>query len=78
MKLEELMKLAKTDIIAYDAMTGHKLFNTRNNNKNYVQKFTKGELCAIWSDMANIGDTWSNRYIPIIKCYIFHDSWKEG
>lgn len=72
-------KILKCDLIALDAKDGKVLFDTAKNKREYIEKFKTGEVVALWADIQKKGDTcWNPYFRPVIKCYVSHDSWKEG
>lgn len=69
----------KCELIALDAKDGRILFDTAKNKREYIEKFKTGEVVALWADIQKKGDTGLNPYFrPVMKCYVSHDSWKEG
>ena len=69
----------KCGLIALDAKDGKVLFDTAKNKREYIEKFKTGEVVSLWADVQKKGGTgWNACFIPTMKCYVSHDSWKEG
>lgn len=72
-------KILKCDLIALDAKDGKILFDTAKNKREYIEQFNTGEIISLWADLRHRGiGSWNGYYVPIIKCYVHHDSWKEN
>lgn len=90
MKLAELMDknprsifaneiIFKGDMVALDGKNGKKLFDTRVNKREYVNKFMNAEVISLWADVRLIkGIGFGDYFRPVMKCYLSHDSWKES
>lgn len=76
MTIKELRELNRSIIIAYNGMDGKILFDTSKNKKEYVDKYNKGEVLAIWADMKQYDSTFGGYYKPILKCYVSNRSWE--
>ena len=71
-------KVLKCELVALDAKDGRILFDTAKNKREYIEQFKTGEILSLWADLRQRGiDSWNEYYVPIIKCYVSHDSWKE-
>lgn len=71
-------KILKCELVALDAKDGHVLFDTAKNKREYIEQFKAGEVLSLWADLRLRGlGEWNRYYVPIIKCYVSHDSWKE-
>lgn len=71
-------KVLKSDLIALDAKDGRILFDTSKNKREHIEQFKTGQVLSIWADLRRRGlGSWSGYYVPVIKCYVRHDSWKE-
>lgn len=71
-------KILKGDLIALDGKNGRILFDTSKNKREYIEQFKTGQVLAIWADVSHRGfGGWNEYYVPVIKCYVSHDSWKE-
>lgn len=77
MLIKELRELNRSILIAYNGMDGKILFDTSKNKKEYVDKYNKGEVLAIWADMKQCDNVFGGYYKPVIKCYVTNESWKE-
>lgn len=72
-------EVLKCELIALDAKDGHILFDTAKNKKEYIEQFKTGEVAALWADVRKRGCSgWNPYFEPVLKCYVSHDSWKEG
>lgn len=76
MTVKELIKLIsnRSPIIAKNAYNGKVLFDSRKNNKKYIEKYHNGIVLHIWAD---IGSTSYDKtcYSGVIKCYVRNESW---
>lgn len=76
MTVKELIKFVNgsSPIIAINAYNGKVLFDSRKNNKKYVEKYYNGIVLHIWAD---IGSTSYDKtcYSGVIKCYVRNKSW---
>lgn len=70
-------ELLKCNLVAHDAKNGKLLFDTAKNKREYIEKFKTGEVVALWADTQRRGNEYGSYYVPVIKCYVSHDSWKE-
>jgi hypothetical protein len=71
-------KVLKCELVALDAKDGKILFDTAKNKREYIEQFKTGEILSLWADLRQRGiGQWQGYYVPIIKCYVSHDSWKE-
>ena len=70
-------KVLKCELVALDAKNGRILFDTEKNNREYIEQFKTGEILSLWADLRQRGLGKYGYYVPIIKCYVSHDSWKE-
>lgn len=86
MKVADLLK--KTDsvfssricserLIAYDAMNGNILFDTKRNTKAHVEKFFNGTVVSLWPDTLP-NKRWESCIRLVLKCYVTHGSWEGG
>ena len=72
-------EVLKCELIALDAKDGKILFDTVKNKLEYIEQFKTGEVIALWADIRKGRDVaWNVYFTPIMKCYVSHDSWKEG
>lgn len=72
-------KVLKCELVALDAKDGKLLFDTAKNKREYIEQFKTGEILSLWADLRQRGlGGWSGYFVPIIKCYVSHDSWKES
>lgn len=72
-------KILKCELIALDAKDGRILFDTLRHTRTHIDKFKNGEILSLWADMRSKGlGEWNNYFIPVMKCYVSHDSWKRG
>lgn len=72
-------KVLKCGLVALDAKNGRILFDTEKNKREYIEQFKTGEILSLWADLRQRGlGAWNGYYVPIIKCYVSHDSWKEA
>lgn len=70
-------EVLKCELIALDAKDGKVLFDTAINKREYIEKYKSGEVVALWADLKK-RDCGTPYYVPVVKCYVSHDSWKEG
>lgn len=71
-------KVLQGDIIALDAKDGRILFDTGKNKREYIEQFKTGQVLSIWAELRHRGlGEWNGYYVPVIKCYVSHNSWKE-
>lgn len=73
-------KALKGELVALDAKDGKILFDTRRNKTEHIEKYLTGEICSLWADVVLVrGVGFGDYFKPIMKCYVYHDSWvKEG
>ena len=72
-------EVLKCELIALDAKDGSILFDTAKNKRVYIEQYKTGEVVALWADIRKRGDIgWNTYFRPVMKCYVSHDSWKEG
>lgn len=71
-------KVLKCELIALDAKDGKVLFDTAKNKREYIEQYKAGEVTSLWADMRKRSGAWNNYFVPVMKCYVSHDSWKEG
>lgn len=71
-------EILKCGLIALDAKDGKILFDTEKNKREYIEQYKAGKVVALWADMRKRNSAWYNYFVPVIKCYVSHDSWKEG
>ena len=72
-------EVLKCELIALDAKDGKILFDTLKNKREYIEQYKTGEVIALWADIRKgRGYSWNVYFKPIMKCYVSHDSWKEG
>lgn len=65
------------DLIALDGMTGRILFDTHRSKKETIKKYSSGEVIALWADIKSIENPFGDYIMPVMKCYVAHDSWKK-
>ena len=65
------------DLIALDGMTGRSLFDTRRSKKETITKYSSGEIISLWADVRWCKSTFGDYIMPVMKCYVAHDSWKK-
>ena len=68
----------KCGLIALDAKDGKVLFDTEKNKREYIEQYKTGKVTALWADMRQRHGAWDNYFVPVMKCYVSHDSWKGG
>lgn len=69
----------KCGLIALDAKDGRVLFDTAKNKREYIEQYKKGEVVSLWADIKKKGNgVWGSYVVPVIMCYVSHNSWKEG
>ena len=66
-----------SDLIAMDGQTGRILFDTHRNKKETIKKYSSGEVIALWADVKSIENPFGDYIMPVMKCYVAHDSWKK-
>lgn len=71
-------EILKCGLIALDAKDGKVLFDTEKNKREYIEQYKTGEVTALWADMRKRNSAWDNYFVPVMKCYVSHNSWKEG
>lgn len=72
-------EILKCGLVAHDAKDGKILFDTAKNKKEYIEQYKTGEVVALWADTQRRGGSnYGNYFVPVIKCYVSHNSWKEG
>lgn len=70
------VNIYKGDLIGIDDYDGKKLFDTRRNKEEYLEKYLTGEIISLWMDtVCSTGFGYGVRVTPILKCYVKHDSW---
>lgn len=68
--------LLKGELIALDSKDGRILFDTSKNKREYINKFSKGEITCLWADVKYIkGVAFGDYFKAVMKCYVVHDSW---
>ena len=65
------------DLIALDGMTGRNLFDTRRSKKETITKYSSGEIISLWADVRWCKSPFGDYIMPVMKCYVAHDSWKK-
>jgi len=69
--------LLKGELIALDSKDGKILFDTSKNKREYISKFSSGEIDCLWADVKHIkGVAFGDYFKAVMKCYVIHDSWK--
>lgn len=71
-------ELLKCGLVAHDAKDGKILFDTAKNKREYIEQYKTGEVVALWADTQRRANPYGSYYVPVIKCYVSHDSWKGG
>ena len=71
-------EVLKCELIALDAKDGKVLFDTAKNKREYIEQYKAGKIISLWADMRKRNGAWINYFEPVVKCYVSHDSWKEG
>lgn len=72
-------KVLKCELIAIDAKDGKILFDTAKNKSEFIEQFKTGEVISLSPDVRKRNNgSWNCYFTPIIKCYVSHNSWKEG
>jgi hypothetical protein len=66
-----------SDLIAMDGKTGRILFDTHRSKKETITKYSSGEVIALWADVKSIENPFGDYIMPVMKCYVAHDSWKK-
>ena len=69
-------KILKCELIALDGMTGRSLFDTRRSKKETITKYYSGEIISLWADVRWCKSTFGDYVMPVMKCYVAHDSWE--
>lgn len=70
-------KILKGELVALDAYDGKILFDTSRNKRETVEKYKKGEVIALWSDVKLCrGIGFGDYFKPVMKCYVSHESWE--
>ena len=68
--------LLKGELIALDSKDGKILFDTSKNKKEYISKFSSGEIDCLWADVKHHkGIAFGDYFYAVMKCYVVHDSW---
>lgn len=70
-------KILKGELIALDGMTGRNLFDTRRSKKETITKYSSGEIISLWADVRWCKSPFGDYIMPVMKCYVEHDSWKK-
>lgn len=69
----------KCELVALDAKDGRVLFDTAKNKREYIEQYKTGEVVSLWADVKKKGvGGWCSYVVPVIMCYVSHDSWKGG
>lgn len=71
-------EILKCELIALDAKNGKILFDTEKNKREYIEQYKTGKVIALWADLRKRNSAWNDYFVPVMKCYVSHDSWKEG
>lgn len=87
MKLKDLLEVEpgvwqsrpifEGEIIALDGRDGKVLFDSRRNKQEHIQKYREGKVIMLWPDVRCVKVALGNHFVPVMKCYLSHDSWKE-
>ena len=70
--------ILKGEIIALDGRDGKVLFDSRRNKKEHIQKYLDGKIISLWADARRVDIPFGAHFIPVIKVYLSHGSWKDG
>ena len=65
----------KCELIALDAKGGNILFDTSRNKREFISKYSSGEISSLWADVRHCKGIFGDYFKPIMKCYVIHDSW---
>lgn len=84
MKVADLLKKAdpvlsseicSERLVAYDAMNGKILFDTKRNTKAHIEKFFNGTVVSLWPDALS-NKRGESCIRLVLKCYVTHGSWE--
>lgn len=68
--------ILKGELIALDSKDGKILFDTSKNKREYISKFSNGEIDFLWADVKHIkGIAFGDYFKAVMKCYVIHNSW---
>lgn len=69
--------ILKGELIALDSKDGKILFDTSKNKREYISKFSNGEIDVLWADVKYIKGIAFGDYFfkAVMKCYVIHNSW---
>ena len=68
------LAFCKGRLIAYDGKDGKKIFDTRKNKRELVEKYYNARVDCIWSEIVTEDSTFGNRAEPVTKCYLVHNT----
>lgn len=71
-------KVLKCDLIALDAKDGKILFDTSRNKSELINGYSNGEVLSLWADCKLHRGIYGDSFVPIMKCYVSHNSWERG
>lgn len=74
MIVKDLISLTSGRAIAFDAMDGKQLFDTKTNKKEFIKKYEMGRISSLW---ASAKMNTSDIIQAVIMMYIVHDSWNK-
>lgn len=77
--VEDIVSNCENRVIALNGKDGKKMFDTRNNKRDYIAQFYGREVLCIWADViVNPYGGFNPSIEPVVKCYVSNYPWKDG
>ena len=68
----------KSHLIALDGKDGKVLFDTSRNKQDFIEKYYKAEVSTLWADCKKVNGTYGDFFKPVMKCFVYHNSWERS
>lgn len=79
MTVKEILNISESEIVALDGKDGKTLFDSRQNRREYIEKYNNGKVLHIWSGIrTKRGDDFYATVSAVLMLYVSHNSWLES